>query len=169
MRFFSVYYWQDWDPWDTRLWTAPHLTTELTSEDYRANIDPALRAILNYVPRKQLTDVLNAALTEGGVELAVKRFREFKADALNKYSDTEVPLLVAGQRLLDEKKPEQALVLFKLDAEENPHSFRAYFAMGEANFRSGNKEQAAKNFEKALELNPKSYDVAQRLRELKQK
>lgn len=165
----SVYYWQDWNPWDTRLWTAPHLTAELTSEDYRANVDPALKAILSYVPRQQLLEILNEALTKGGIDLAVKRFREFKADALNKFADTEEPLLVAGQRLLDENKPEQALILFKLNAEENSHSFRAYFAMGEAYFRIGNKEQAARNLEKALGLNPKSYDVAQRLRELKEK
>jgi tetratricopeptide (TPR) repeat protein len=165
----SVYYWQDWNPWDTRRWTAPDLTTELTSADYRDNVDPALKAILNYAPRKPLLEILNEALTEGGVELAAKRFREFKADALHTYADTEEPLLIAGQRLLDEKKPEQALVLFKLDAEENPHSWRAYFAMGEAYFRIGNKEQATSNLERALALNPKSYDVAERLRELGQK
>ncbi|HUQ33120.1 MAG TPA: tetratricopeptide repeat protein [Pyrinomonadaceae bacterium] len=165
----SVYYWQDWDPWDTRQWTAPHLTTELSSEDYRTNADPALKAILDYVPRKRLLDVLNEALTAGGVELALKRFREFKMDALNRYADTEEPLLIAGQRLLDEKKPEQALALFKLNAEDNPHSFRSYFALGEAYFQTGNKEQAAKNLERALELNPKNYEVAERLRELKQK
>jgi tetratricopeptide (TPR) repeat protein len=165
----SVYYWQDWDPWDTRLWTAPHLTTELSSEDYRTNADPALKAILDYVPRKRLLDVLNEALTEGGVDLAVKRFREFKLDALNKYADTEEALLIAGQRLLDESKPEQALTLFKLNAEDNPHSFRTFFALGEAYFQTGNKEQAAKNLEKALELNPKNYEVSERLKQLRQK
>jgi tetratricopeptide (TPR) repeat protein len=163
----SVYYWQDWAPWDTRLWTAPHLTAELTSEDYRMNRDPALKAILNYAPRQPLLDALNAALTEGGVELALKRFQAFKADPLNRYADTEESLLIAGQRLLDEKKPEQALALFKLDAEENPHSFRAYFALGEAYSRSGDKEQAVRNLEKAQELNPKSYDVAESLRQLR--
>jgi tetratricopeptide (TPR) repeat protein len=165
----SVYYWQDWDPWDTRLWVAPHLTAELTAEDYRLNVDPALKAILNYTPRARLIEALNEALNKGGIDEAVKRFREFKAEPLNKYADTEEALLVAGQRLLDESKPEQALTLFKLDADENPHSFRAYFAMGEAYFRAGNKEQAARNLEKALAMNPKSYDVASRLRELREK
>jgi tetratricopeptide (TPR) repeat protein len=164
----SIYYWQDWEPWDTRVWTAPHLTAELASEDYRANRDPALKAILSYVPRKPLTQILDEALTEGGLELAVKKFREFKADPLNKYAATEEPLLIAGQRLLNEKKPEQALALFKLDAEENPHSFRAYYAMGFAYFRGSNKEQAVKNLERALEMSPKNYDVAELLRQVKQ-
>jgi tetratricopeptide (TPR) repeat protein len=164
----SVYYWQDWPPWETRLWTAPHLTAELSSEDYRAGRDPAMRAILDYVPRQPLTELLALALAKGGPDLVIKQLREFRAEPLNKYADIEEPLLITGQRLLDQNKPEQALTLFKLDAEANPHSFRAYFAMGEAYFRSGDKEQAARNFEKALELNPKSYDVADRLRQLQQ-
>ncbi|HVF48472.1 MAG TPA: tetratricopeptide repeat protein [Pyrinomonadaceae bacterium] len=163
----SVYYWQDWEPWDTRMWTAPHLTAELSSTDYRTNQDPALKAILGYVPRKALAQVLDEALTEGGVDLALKRFREFKTDYVNKYAATEEPLLVAGQRLLNEKKPEHALALFKLVAEEHPHSFRGYHAMGVAHFLSGNKEQAATNLEKALALNPKNYDVAQLLKQAK--
>lgn len=165
----SVYYWQDWEPWDTRLWTAPHLTAELSAADYAANRDPALSAILSYTPRKPLARLLDEALTEGGADLAVKRFRDFKADPVNKYADTEEPLLVAGQRLLNEKKPEQALALFKLAAEESPHSFRPYHAMGYAHLASGNKEQAVKNLERALEMNPKNYDVSELLRQAKQK
>jgi hypothetical protein len=164
----SVYYWQSWSPWDTRQWTAPQLTAELSSEDYRAGADPALKAILGYVPRKPLTELLAEAVAQGGVELATRRFREFMAEPVNRYAAVEESLLVVGQRLLDEKKPEQALALFKLDAERNPDSFRAYFAVGEAYFRLGDREQAAGNLEKALALNPKSYDVAERLRQLKQ-
>ncbi|HWS99037.1 MAG TPA: tetratricopeptide repeat protein [Pyrinomonadaceae bacterium] len=164
----SVYYWQDWHPQDTRQWTAPDVTAELSSEDYRTNADPALKAALDYTPCQSLADMLNEALTAGGVELAVKKFREFKADPVNRYADTEDPLLVAGQRLLNEKKPEQALVLFKLNEEENAHSFRAYFATGEALLRLGNKAEAVKNFERALALNPKSYDVAESLRRARQ-
>ena len=163
----SVYYWQDWEPWDTRLWTPPHLTAELASEDYRANQDPALKSILSHARRTPLTQILDEALTEGGIDLAVKRFREFRADPVNKYAATEEPLLIAGERLLNEKKHEQALVLFKLDAEANPHSYRAYYAMGFAYVRGGNKEQAVKNLERALEMSPKNYDVAELLRQVK--
>jgi tetratricopeptide (TPR) repeat protein len=163
----SVYYWQDWAPWDTRLWTAPHVTAELSSEDYRTNSDPALKAVIGYVPRKTLEQVLNEALAEGGHELALKRFREFRADPANRYADTEEALLRAGQRLLDEKKPEQALALFRLDAEENPHSFRAYYAAGYAYHLGGDKAQAVRHLEKALAMNPKSYEVAVLLRQVR--
>jgi C-terminal processing protease CtpA/Prc len=41
----STYYWQDWHPLDRRPWTAPDIPAELTFEDYRAGVDPAMRAI----------------------------------------------------------------------------------------------------------------------------
>ena len=163
----SVYYWQEWEPWDVRPWTAPHVTAELSSEDYRAGNDPALKAVLAYVPRKPLAQVLDEALTEGGAELALKRFREFKTDPSNKFAETEEPLLGAGQRMLNEKKPEQALLLFKLAAEENPRSPQALYAAGFAYSLVGNKEQALKSLEKALELNPKHYEAAELLRQLR--
>ncbi|HZG52469.1 MAG TPA: tetratricopeptide repeat protein, partial [Pyrinomonadaceae bacterium] len=139
-------------------------------EDYRANRDPALQAaIAHHAPRRKLADILNEALTEGGVELAARRFREFKAEPVNKYAATEEPLLIAGQRLLNENKPEPALALFKLNAGEHPHSFRSYHALGEAYFRSGDKDRAVENFVKSLELNPRNYDVTERLKQVRQK
>jgi uncharacterized membrane-anchored protein len=163
----SVYQWLHWSPWDSRQWTAPELTAELTSEDYRLNNDPALKAISDYRPQKPLAAILNEALTEGGAEAAVKRFKEYKADPLHKYAYTEEPLLLAGQRLLNEKKPDQAAILFQLSTEENPHSYRSYFALGEAYARAGRREEALLNFEKSLKLNPKAYEVNQRYAQVK--
>ena len=165
----SVYYWQDWAPYDTRLWTAPEVAAELSSEEYCAGADPALKAALEYAPRQTLTEILSEALTKGGAEAAVKAYREFRAEPVNKYAEVEDALLDAGQRMLNEKKPEQALALFKLDAEANPHSYHAHSAVGVALLQVGDKEQAARNFEKALELNPKSYEASERLKEARRK
>ena len=163
----SVYYWQDWSPWDTRPWTAPDITAELAFEDYRLNKDPAMSAILGYTPRSSLGEVLDESLTKGGIDLAVKRFNEFVAEPANRYAWTEQPLLEAGQRLLNEKKPAEAAVLFQIDAEKNPQSFRAYFALGEAYFQMKKIDLAVANFERSLRLNPKNYELIQRLREAK--
>jgi tetratricopeptide (TPR) repeat protein len=165
----SVYYWQEWEPWDPRPWTAPHVTAELSSGDYRAGLDPALRAALAYAPRKPLAQVLDEALTEGGADLALKRFREFKADPVNKFAETEVPLLAAGQRLMNERRPEQALALFKLAAEESPHSFRGYHELGHAYAVLGDRGRAVENLERALELSPKIYEVEELLRQVRKR
>ncbi len=165
----SVYYWQDWYPWDTRQWTAPDLTAELSPEDYKNNTDPAMKVIINYIPQKSLNAILMEALTEGGVNLAIKRFREFKAQPINRHADTEQPILEAAGRLLDEKKNEETAAILQIYIEENPRSFEAYYALGEAYFRAGKKELAIANFERALQLKPKSYNIAERLRQAKEK
>ncbi len=42
----SVYYWQDWYPWDKRDATVPQISAPLTFEAYRNKSDPALQAII---------------------------------------------------------------------------------------------------------------------------
>jgi len=42
----SIYYWQDWYPWDERDATVPKVSAPLTFEAYSHKIDPALEAIL---------------------------------------------------------------------------------------------------------------------------
>jgi hypothetical protein len=46
----SIYYWQDWNPTDTRPWISPDVAAELTFVDYQADRDRALDAALTYVP-----------------------------------------------------------------------------------------------------------------------
>jgi hypothetical protein len=45
----SSLYWQSSLPYDQRLWIEPHLPAEMTSDDYRNNVDPALDAVISYV------------------------------------------------------------------------------------------------------------------------
>ena len=163
----SVYYWQDWYPWDTREWTAPHLTAELSPNDYRNNSDPALKVVINYSPQKPSNAVVMDALNEGGVDLAIKRFLEFKALPINRYTDTEQPMLQAAERLLDEKKNEEAAKLLNVYVQENPRSFKAFFVLGEAYLAARKKDLAIANFEKALKIMPKNYTIAQRLKQLR--
>ncbi|HXV12621.1 MAG TPA: tetratricopeptide repeat protein [Candidatus Krumholzibacteria bacterium] len=50
----SSRYWQDSYSEDRRVWIAPELEAEMTSDDYRSNRDPALAAILEYVTTRGL-------------------------------------------------------------------------------------------------------------------
>lgn len=165
----SVYWWQDWPPWDTRRWTAPHVTAELSAEDYRANRDPALAAALGYTPRRPLAELLNEALDADDLALAVKRYRDFRAEPANLYAHTDPALVAVGRRLLGRKKFALAVELLRLNAADNPDSPDAHALLGEAHFLSGDKEQAARHFARALALHPQSAFVADRLKQLGRK
>jgi tetratricopeptide (TPR) repeat protein len=165
----SVYWWQDWPPWDTRRWTAPHVTAELTSADYRANADPVLSAALSYTPRASLAESLNEALDRGDLAAAVKRYRDFRAEPAHLYYNTDPALVAVGLRLVRQKKYAEAVELLRLNAEANPESGDAHALLGEAHMLGGDKQQAARHFERALALHPQNAFVADRLRQLKQK
>ena len=65
----SIYWWQE-EPWDTRQWKAPDVAAELTSADYRANLDPALRAVAEYRAEppiaERMTEALSSRRNSGG-------------------------------------------------------------------------------------------------------
>jgi len=50
----SSRYWQDSVSEDMRVWIAPDLAAEMTSDDYRNHRDPALAAILEYLKTREL-------------------------------------------------------------------------------------------------------------------
>jgi hypothetical protein len=163
----SIYYWQDWSPWDTRSWTAPHLAADLSSNAYSMNRDPALEAIKSYTPRASLFDLMKESLAGNDFKLAIKRYRAFTAEPLNKYTETEPTLITLAYQLLNAGKWELAAEVFKLNIEEHPKSANAYASLGDAYLAGGSKELAVQNYEKALALDPTLADPAQKLKQLR--
>ncbi len=165
----STLWWQDLDSRITRQWTGPHIFVELTSEDYRTNSDPVMRTILNYVPKKELADLLMEALAANDVPSTVKLYRAFKADPTNAYVNTERSINNLGYRLREMKRLEQAIEIFKLNVESYPQSANAYDSLAEAYMIKGDKELAVKNYERSLELNPANANAVEKLKNLSAK
>ena len=164
----STLWWQDLDPRDTRKWTAPQMAAELTSADYKANVDPAMNAILKYVPGKSLPEQLTSALKSGGFPAAIKAYRAFRDDPAHAYLETEADINRLGYELLGANKTEEAIEIFRLNVEAYPQSANVYDSLAEAYLKAGNKEQAIKYYSKALEVNPNFPSAIEALRQLRQ-
>lgn len=164
----SIYQWLDWSPWDLRPWTAPHLTAELTAEDYRNNADPALKAIQSYTPQKPLAEVLEEGLAKNDLALTAKLFRQFKAEPRNRYLEIDDQMIEIGYGLLRAKKLDAGLLILQLNAETNPQSANAHGALGDAYFVKGEKKLALKHYEQSFALHPGNFDVRDRVRQLRQ-
>lgn len=165
----SGLWWQNMDPRDRRPWTPPHIAAELTSEDYRAGIDPAMKAIMAYVPKKPLSDAMMEALQANDVEGAKKLFSEYRNDPANAYLTPEATVNTLGYRLMELKRLDQAIEVFKLNVEAFPQSANVYDSLGEAYLNAGQSELALKNYEKAVELDPTNSNAAQIVKRLKGK
>ncbi len=49
----SCIYWQNSLAWDRRIWIAPDIVAEMTSTDYKSNVDPAMNAISSYLEKSK--------------------------------------------------------------------------------------------------------------------
>lgn len=163
----STLWWQG-DERDHRQWTAPEIAAELTSAEYLKGADPALDAVLNYTPRKNLAEILAEALKNDPATLT-KVFDAWHADPVNAYAETEEQLNSLGYSLLQAKQTEQAIAIFRLNAGANPNSANAFDSLAEAYAAAGNRELAILNYERALALDPKLASAAEALRKLRGK
>ncbi len=163
----STLWWQFTDPRDTRKWTGPKIAAELTSADYRNNVDPAMNAILNYVPKKGLIEQLREAFDANNSARAIDAYRAFKADPENVYVETEALINRLGYALMAKKKFAQAIEALKLNVESYPLSANVYDSLGEAYMMNGEKELAISSYKKSLELNPANQGAIEALTRLR--
>ncbi|MBC7911206.1 MAG: hypothetical protein H7Y30_11935, partial [Pyrinomonadaceae bacterium] len=164
----STLWWQNMDPRDRRKWTGPHIAAEMTSEEYRTGTDPALKAIMAYTPKKELAEAMLEALTANNLELAKKRFWEYKNDPANAYLNPEGAVNTLGYRLMEMRRLEQAIEVFKMNVEAFPQSANTYDSLGEAYMNAGNKELAIKNYEKSVAMDTSNTNAVQILQRLRQ-
>ncbi|XXJ20932.1 XrtA/PEP-CTERM system TPR-repeat protein PrsT [Desulfovibrio caledoniensis] len=71
--------------------------------------------------------------------------------------NSEADLMAEGQRYMQEKNYQGAIVIFKTLLEQSPEKMEARFALGKAYLRTGKLDQAEKSFEKYARQNP--YDA----------
>jgi len=150
----STLWWQDLDSRETRKWTGPHIAVELSSTDYFTNNDPAMKTILGYVPKKELSEMLMERLSKNDVASAIKSYRAFKSDSVNAYVNTENSINSLAYRLIEINRLAQAIEIFKLNVESYPQSANAYDSLAEAYMKNGNKELAVKNYKSVSEKSP---------------
>jgi len=119
------------------------------------------------VKARSLSDVLSKALTEKGVEAMIAEFRSlWNSSSVDLYV-SESDMNNFGYSLLRKKQVNEAIEVFKLNVEAYPQSANVYDSLGEAYLLRGDKEKAIENYQKSLELDPKSENAKEVLKKLK--
>ena len=165
--YISELFWQNKHARDERRWTAPDVAAELTFEDYKNNIDPAMKAIFEYKPRRSLEEMGLEAYQKGDFAAIKKILVDFKNDPANKYYDVEGAVNRFGYQLLRAKNYDHAIKLFQMNVELFPDAFNTYDSLAEAYMLKGEKELAVKFYKKSLELNPNNTNAVKMLERMK--
>jgi tetratricopeptide (TPR) repeat protein len=67
------------------------------------------------------------------------------------------------------KRFPNAIEIFKFNVAEHPRSDHALFLLGDAYERSGDVKQAIESYQKSLALNPKNWELVDRIKALREK
>ncbi|MBX7218523.1 MAG: hypothetical protein K1Y36_01115 [Blastocatellia bacterium] len=113
-----------------------------------------------------LNSRLKTAFEKGGIGLALKEYGQAKKDT---GKVTEQNLNTFGYTLLEAKKLDDAIEVFKLIVAEFPESANAYDSLAEAYAAAGKKELAITNYEKSLEIDSSNSNAEAQIKKLKGK
>lgn len=116
-----------------------------------------------------LEEELREAYHEGGVDAAVGRYHELRGRFYGRgtLDFGERTLNAFGYELLGAEKPDDAVAIFRLNAEQFPESGNVWDSLGEGLWAAGQREPAIEAYERSLELDPENENAREKLREIR--
>jgi CubicO group peptidase (beta-lactamase class C family) len=138
----------------------------------RMEIDAAIQRIFAgkpYVlPRQSGAEKLYSAIHDSGIQAALKMYEGLRAGKDTSYDFGESELNTLGYQLLyGDKKPNDAIAIFRLNTAEHPKSSNAFDSLGEAYSRNGQKGLAIESYQAAVKLDPSNGHAVSMLKQLK--
>jgi tetratricopeptide (TPR) repeat protein len=122
------------------------------------------------IPKPEpLEDVIYEKLKSEGLDEAISSYNDLykKNYGGYAYDFRDHSLVGLSEKLSEEKLYDEAIAFAKINVEKYPESGVAYFGFAEAYESKGDKENAIKNYKKALELMPRGKDfINKKLEEL---
>ena len=165
----SWLWWQNMDPRDKRPWTAPLLATDLSFDNYKNGVDPAMNVIMQYRYEGSYEDRIAALIEAGKTDEAVALAREYMKNPLYRYANAELEnkLNNYGYILMNKQKMQEANQVFSINVKLFPESANVYDSYAESFWKMGNREEAIKYYKVAIEKDPRGVTGENARTELK--
>jgi hypothetical protein len=113
--------------------------------------------------RTPIGQTLSDTIAAGGIDRAIGQYHQLKAASPAVYNFDEDQLNNLGYELVRARKFDQAIRIFQLNVEAYPQSANVYDSLGEGYMDAGDKPQAIVNYQRSLQLNPKSAGAVKML------
>jgi CubicO group peptidase (beta-lactamase class C family) len=122
------------------------------------------------LPEPELKHIVAKELRREGIAAAREKYRELKRTKLELYGDREFiyEFSQLGYSLLLSDHMQEAIEIYKLNAESFPTFSKVFDDLGEAYMFDGRKELAIKYYSKALELDGDNLRIKRMLSKLKE-
>jgi hypothetical protein len=122
-------------------------------------------------PTRPLHTMLVETAAADGVQAALAQYAKLRDEfyGAGLYDFREHTLNIVGNRLMEQKRPAEALAMLKKNVELFPKSANAAFGVGFAAQQSGNAAEAEEYFRKTLAIDPAHQGALRGLEQLKRK
>jgi CubicO group peptidase (beta-lactamase class C family) len=143
-----------------------------TGPSKRVEIAEAINAILDHrpyvVPKRSGAKKLYSLISQHGIDHAMGFYDSVRQQKSSVYDFAESDMNLLGYFLLyDENNVNDAIKIFKLNAEAFPSSSNVFDSLGEAYVKKGDKQAALKSYQRALEIDPDNLNAAKMLQKIK--
>ena len=117
-----------------------------------------------------LSEELGEQYRMKGLQPALDRYADLKKRYYGRgaYDFGETGLNDFGYQVLENKDFSGAIQVFKLNAEQFPHSGNVWNSLAEADMKAGNMKTAKKNYEKAVKLDPGDENSREMLKKIQE-
>jgi hypothetical protein len=130
---------------------------------------PAIQNIFgakSYVlPKQSGAEELYRAIHDSGIQAALKMYEGLKAGRDYDFGEAELNTL-GYQLLYGDKKPSDAVAIFRLNTAEHPASSNDFDSLGEAYSQNGQKGLAIQSYQTAVKLDPTNGHAVSMLKQL---
>lgn len=136
------------------------------------NIDDGLIDILHNkppkFPRTFIADVIGKKVQTEGITTAIEHYKKLKSEQPDYYIFHENELNFLGYELLEDKKMDEAIDIFKLNQEEYPKSANVYDSYGDALLAKGDTFNALINFKKVQTMDPTFFGITKKIKSIEE-
>lgn len=159
----STLAWHPYDPRDRRDFVAPDIYAPLSAAEYRAGIDPAMRAILARAAGPSLAERVESAVGAGDSNAAARLVEEARHDVANRFRPPEADINALGYRLLRSGNLSAAIGVFRVNSDVFPTSANVWDSLGEALMAAGHRDEAIAAYRRALDIDSEFASALQAL------
>ena len=155
--FLSFAWWQDKPQWEDGPWLAPHVAVDMSYEQYRTNQDPVLDAVYSFTGSNFVRNPighLEQLFNESKLDQVKSEAARMVKDSAYKFINFEKELNSRGYELLIRNQFQPALFVLQMNSELFPKSANAWDSLGEAYWKSEQKDKAIECYNKAINLDP---------------
>lgn len=155
--YLSFAWWQDKPQWEGKEWLAPHISVDMSFEEFKTNKDPVLETALSFKDENFVLNPMeyftNLFLT-GQIEKLNKDAAIMVKDPKYRFFDFEGEFNKTGYNLLESNQIKEAIFVFTMITQLFPDSPNAWDSLAEGYLKAGDKNKATEFYNKAIAMDP---------------